>query len=171
MIGSGKTTLGKAIADRLGWPFRDLDRTMESEAGKPFHEVVAEEGWLGFRQREYNICKCFAVMDRSVIALGGGTVRYEWNRDILKGTGVRILLIADLNVLADRVRMNDRPRVNPGTALEEDLKKIWDEHKGLYFNFADIIYATDKGKTVSTQRDEVLELLRTKNLLTSSRID
>ncbi|MBW2148621.1 MAG: AAA family ATPase, partial [Deltaproteobacteria bacterium] len=38
MIGSGKTTLGKAIADRLGWPFRDLDRTMESEAGKPFHE-------------------------------------------------------------------------------------------------------------------------------------
>lgn len=164
MIGSGKTTLGKAIARRLGWSFHDLDQTMESDAGKPFHIIVAKEGWLGFRQKEYNICKRFAKMDRSVIALGGGTVRYEWNRDVLEGTGVRILLIADLRVLAGRVRKNDRPRVNPGTTLEEDLEKIWMEHKDMYLSFADIVYETGKDKTVAAETSELLEIVNTKGI-------
>lgn len=163
MIGSGKTTLGKAIAHRLGWSFHDLDQTMECDAGKSFHLVVAEEGWLGFRQKEYSICKRFAEMDRSVIALGGGTVRYEWNRDVLEGTGIRILLIADLKVLADRVRKKDRPRVNPGTTLEEDLEKIWREHKDLYLSFADIVYETGKGKSVAAETGELLQILNIKN--------
>lgn len=165
MIGSGKTAVGKNVAQRLRWPFHDLDQTMEVEAGKPFHEVVAEEGWLGFRQREYRICKHFAGLDRSVIALGGGTVRYDWNRGVLAGTGTRILLIADLNILADRVRSYDRPRVNLGTTLEEDLRKIWEEHKDLYLSFAVIVYKTDTGKTIPAEAEELLEILRKKNLL------
>ena len=58
-IGAGKTTVGKQLAEQLGWDFRDLDPAMELDAGKDFRQVVAEEGWLGFRQREYRICKGF----------------------------------------------------------------------------------------------------------------
>lgn len=164
MIGTGKTTLGKALAKRLDWAFDDLDSAMETMAGKDFRQVVAEEGWLGFRQREYHICKQFAHMDQTVIALGGGTVRYEWNRDVLKGTGGVVLLTADLDVLADRVRVKDRPRVNPGTTLEEDLAQIWGKHQDLYFSFADIIYENDRGYTVSEAADELLEILQEKYL-------
>ncbi len=64
MIGSGKTTLGKALAERLGWPFQDMDSVMELDAGKSFREVVDEEGWLGFRAREYRTCKQFAKTAR-----------------------------------------------------------------------------------------------------------
>ena len=70
MIGSGKTAVGKMIAKRLHWPFFDLDQIMEEEAGKGIHEIVAQETWLGFREREYEICKRFSKRDRSVIALG-----------------------------------------------------------------------------------------------------
>ncbi len=129
-------------------------------AGKNFRRVVAEEGWLGFRQREYLICKRFARQDKAVCALGGGTVRYDWNRDALQGTGARVLLLANLDVLAERVRVNDRPRVNPGVSLEEDLDQIWTRHKDLYLSFADIVYHTDHDKTAEQEADELVELLR-----------
>ncbi len=118
MIGSGKTAVGKRLAQRLGRPFYDLDREMDSALGRSFHELVREQGWLAFRELEYSIVKRFAEMERVVAALGGGTVRYAWNTDALRGTGIMVLLDAELGVLADRVRQADRPRVNPSVSLE-----------------------------------------------------
>jgi shikimate kinase len=165
MIGSGKTAIGLAISRRLKWSFFDLDQVMESEAGKRIHEIVADETWLGFREREYSICKRFSEMNHSVIALGGGTVRYEWNRDILKGSGPVILLTARLKVLAERVRKNDRPRVNPEASLEQDLALLWRKFKHLYFLAADFTYRTDQGKTVRQEADEIIRILRKKKFL------
>ena len=159
MIGAGKTTVGKALAERLGWAFDDLDTAMESMTGKNFRDVVAEEGWLGFRQYEYRICKQFAAMDQTVIGLGGGTVRYEWNRDALTRTGIVVLLVASLDVLANRVRINDRPRVHDGTTLEEDLATIWGTYQDRYLSFAVADYDTGCGKTVAEEVDELLRIL------------
>jgi shikimate kinase len=159
LIGAGKTTIGQELAARLGWEFDDLDLAMAAMAGKPFHAVVKEEGWLAFRQYEYRICKQFAAMDRNVIGLGGGTVRYEWNRDALAGTGVNILLVADLDILADRVRPQDRPRVHAGASLEEDLQAIWRNHQDLYLDFADLIYDTGQGWAVKQEVDDLVGML------------
>ncbi len=166
MIGSGKTAVGKVLAERLGWSFFDLDREMDRELGKSFHELVHEQGWLAFRELEYKICKRFSKMDKAVIALGGGTVRYEWNTDILRGTGIMILLESDLATLADRVRNADRPRVNPGVSLEEDIQRIWSTASHLYRRCADIIYPTDKGRSVSEEVQELLEILKSKGINT-----
>src|SRR5512136_565569 len=125
MIGCGKTAIGERLAAKLGRLFYDLDREMDRELGYSFHRLVQDQGWLAFRELEYDICKRFAGIPRIVVALGGGTPRYAWNRDILRGTGVTILLDADQKTLADRVRQADRPRVNPGVSLEEDLERIW----------------------------------------------
>jgi shikimate kinase len=160
LIGSGKTTVGKALAKLLNWPFDDLDLAMERTAGKDFRQVVADEGWLGFRMREYAICKQFAKMDRMVIGLGGGTVRYEWNRDILRGSGLNILLVVDIAVLPERLLDNDRPRVNPGVSMQEDLAWMWDKNKNLYLDFADLVYRTDQGKTIQQESEELLLILQ-----------
>jgi shikimate kinase len=160
MIGSGKTAVGKMIAKRLHWPFFDLDQIMEEEAGKRIHEIVAHETWLGFREREYEICKRFSRLNRSVVALGGGTVRYEWNRDVLRGSGIIILLTARLRVLAERVKKHDRPRVNPGTSLKEDLSLLWKKYKHLYYDAADLIYKTDRNKTVNQEANEIIQRLK-----------
>ena len=109
IIGTGKTTLAKGLVERWGWQFDDLDQAIERTAGKTIAQVVEDEGWLRYRSLEYSICKGYARMQRAVIGLGGGTPRYEWNRDVLKGTGIVILLTADLNTLVPRVILHDRP--------------------------------------------------------------
>ena len=144
MIGSGKTTIGKRLAQTLGRDFYDLDQEMDRMLGYSFHKLVRSEGWLAFRELEYSICKRFARLDNSVICLGGGTVRYEWNMDVLKGSGPVILLTASLEELIRRVRAADRPRVNIGTTLEEDIRMIWEKSRDKYFVAADIVYATDQ---------------------------
>ena len=159
MIGSGKTAIGERLAARLGRPFLDLDREMDCELGRSFHELVQEQGWLAFRELEYALCRRFAGMKGVVVALGGGTVRYAWNRDILHGTGVMILLESDLRVLAERVRRADRPRVNPGVSLEQDLQQIWSTSAHLYRESADIIYRTDEGKDVESEVSDLLACL------------
>ncbi len=143
MIGSGKTTIGSRLAQELSLPFYDLDREMDLRLGYSFHQLVREKGWLAFRELEYSICKEFASKTRSLVCLGGGTVRYEWNLDAIQGTGLIILLTASLEELARRVRLADRPRVNEGRSLEEDLEKIWSETGDKYRRAADWIYATD----------------------------
>lgn len=160
LIGSGKTTLGARLAERLGRPFHDLDREMDRELGRSFHDLVREEGWLAFRELEYRICKRFAALRGAVCALGGGTVRYEWNRDALRGTGVVVLLEADLGTLAARVRGADRPRVHANASLEEDLERIWRGAARLYRASADLVHRTDDGRDVEAETAALLEALR-----------
>jgi shikimate kinase len=142
MIGSGKTAIGSRLAHELELPFYDLDHEMDRILGYSFHRLVQEKGWVAFREREYEICKRFARREKSLICLGGGTVRYAWNMDVLRGTGLIILLTASLDELARRVRAADRPRVNVGTTLEEDLRTIWSESEEKYRRAADLTFDT-----------------------------
>lgn len=160
MIGSGKSAIGERLAARLGRPFFDLDREMDRELGGSFHDLVRTEGWLPFRELEYAVCKRFAALSSSVCALGGGTVRYEWNRDALRGSGLIVLLEAELAVLAERVRNADRPRVNPGVTLEEDLARLWASAEPLYRKAADLTYRTDTGRDADAEADELARLVR-----------
>ncbi|MDJ0815519.1 MAG: shikimate kinase [Desulfobacterales bacterium] len=144
MIGSGKTTIGRQLAQVLDRDFYDLDQEMDRVLGYSFHQLVEEEGWLPFRELEYSICKRFADLDNSIICLGGGTVRYEWNMDAIRGSGRVILLTASLEELIRRVKLADRPRVNFGTSVEEDIRMIWEKSRDKYYDAADIVYATDR---------------------------
>jgi shikimate kinase len=144
MIGSGKTTIGRRLAGVLDRKFYDLDQEMDHALGYSFHQLVEEEGWLPFRELEYSICKRFAKLDDSIICLGGGTVRYEWNMDAIRGTGKVILLTASLEELIRRVKLADRPRVNVGTSLEEDIRMIWETNRAKYYSAADVVYSTDQ---------------------------
>ena len=159
MIGSGKTTIGRRLAQELELPFNDLDREMDRILGHSFHRLVREKGWVAFRELEYSICKRFARFDSHLICLGGGTVRYEWNMDVLHGTGLFILLTASPDELVRRVRNEQRPRVNVGTTLEEDLQTIWRQSAEKYRRAADVTLDTD-GKSIETIAAELLPVIR-----------
>lgn len=160
MIGSGKTTIGRPLADRLGTEFFDLDDTMDARLGYSFHTLVKEEGWLAFRQLEYTICKDFAKRCNSIICLGGGTVRYDWNVDVLKKSGIIVFLEVSPEELVRRVRLADRPRVNPGTTLEEDVDLMWKNSRNKYFDSADIVFKAE-GKSVEEEIKELEHMIRT----------
>jgi len=159
MIGSGKTTLGTAIAGSLGRPILDLDREMDARLGYSFHELVRTKGWLAFRELEYSICKGFAERSGCVVCLGGGTVRYAWNRDALSGTGFMVLLEVSPEELIRRVRAADRPRVNPGTTLEEDVRLMWERERSKYYEASDLVYHAE-GKELEAEVSELTGLLR-----------
>jgi shikimate kinase len=165
LIGSGKTTIGREVARRLRWPFFDVDQIMEKEAGKRIHDIVAEEGWVSYREKEYDISKRLSRKNHTVVAMAGGTVRYEWNMDILRGTGVIILLNARINTLVQRAIKNDRPRVNPVSNLKEDLTLLWKEKGHLYYGAADLLYRTDRNKTVKQEAEEIICILKKKKIL------
>jgi len=158
MIGSGKTTIGLKLAEELNRPFYDLDREMDEILGYSFHKLVQEKGWVAFRELEYSICKKFTVYENSIIGLGGGTVRYEWNIDALKGSGKIILLDTPIDELIQRVTLSDRPRVNPETTIAEDISLIWNSYKDLYFDSADIIYKT-MSKSLQIEVAELKEII------------
>jgi len=159
MIGSGKTTLGRSVAQSLAMPCFDLDEEMNRSLGYSFHRLVNERGWLPFRELEYSICKRFSKQMGAVVCLGGGTVRYEWNLDVLHGTGLMILLEVSESELARRVRAADRPRVNAGTTLEEDIRLIWSTEGNKYRGAADVVYRAE-GKSIEEEVEELLALIR-----------
>ncbi len=158
MIGSGKTTIGLKLAEELNRPFYDLDREMDKILGYSFHKLVEEKGWVAFRELEYSICKNFTDYKNAIIGLGGGTVRYEWNIDMLKGSGEIILLETPLDELIRRVTLSDRPRVHPETSVSEDISIIWSSYKDLYYNSADIVYKT-MHKSLELEVAELKEII------------
>lgn len=145
MIGSGKTTIGTALARRMDVPFLDLDQEMDRRLGYSFHRLVKEQGWLPFRELEYSICKFFAERSGAIVGLGGGTIRYEWNRDVIARSGRTIHLEASEETLIERVSRADRPRVNPGTDLAGDVRRLWAQHAETYRAAADLVFPSDGG--------------------------
>jgi shikimate kinase len=78
--------------------------------------------------------------------------------DVLKGSGPVVLLTASLEELIRRVKLADRPRVNVGTSVEEDIRMIWEKSKDKYFGAADLVYATDQ-KNIDAAVRELKQML------------
>ena len=90
--GSGKTTLGKLLSERLGLAFLDLDRFIQNDAGMSVKAIFAAEGEAGFRAREKRALREASSCDRSVVALGGGTLLDPENRACAESTGTVVCL-------------------------------------------------------------------------------
>ena len=104
MMGSGKTTVGRRLAVRLGRRFVDLDKELEARCGVPVATIFELEGEAGFRQRESLLIEELTTCQDLVIATGGGAVLREENRRRLHERGYVIHLRASLPELWHRLR-------------------------------------------------------------------
>lgn len=109
-MGTGKTAVGKAVAQRLNRPFVDMDAVIESRAGKAISRIFATDGEVTFRRMERDLCEELAVQEGLVIATGGGALVDSRNRGTMMATGTIVCLTASADQILDRVgEADDRP--------------------------------------------------------------
>ncbi len=101
MMGAGKSSVGRALAARLGWPFIDSDEEIERAAGRTIAEIFAEHGESEFRRLESRTLAGLPERD-TVIALGGGAIGSPENRAVLESKGTLIWLDASIEALVAR---------------------------------------------------------------------
>ena len=104
MMGSGKTTLGRALAHRLDMEFVDTDRVLVERTGVPVATIFEIEGEEGFRRRESAVLAEVAGREGVVVATGGGAVLSAENREFMRAHGTVVYLRARLDGLWERTR-------------------------------------------------------------------
>ncbi|WP_275553557.1 shikimate kinase AroL [Mixta sp. Marseille-Q2659] len=161
--GCGKTTVGEPLAQALGYAFRDTDHYLQHSTGQTVADIVAAEGWEGFRQRETDAL--FAVTaPETVIATGGGMVLAETNRRFMAERGHVIWLQASAHILAARLAHYPHSAQRPtltGRPITEEMAEILDERASLYQQTAHhIIDAMQAPEQVVAQILDALSLAR-----------
>ena len=153
--GVGKTTVGRQLADRLGFAFLDTDVLICARKGATVHEIVKAEGWDGFRRCEQEVLQELGGQQRCVIATGGGAILHRHLWLLLKEHGHVVWLAADPDVLCQRILADSgsagqRPSLS-GKGVCDEVREILALREPMYRETADII--------VDTGRLSVVEIL------------
>ncbi|MEJ2761169.1 MAG: shikimate kinase AroK [Gammaproteobacteria bacterium] len=143
LMGVGKTTIGRKLAEKLGKTFLDCDREIEERTGVTIELIFEIEGEEGFRRRESAVLDELTARSNVVIATGGGAVLGPENREWLKERGTVVYLNAPVKILAGRTQA-DRKR--PLLQTEDRLARLTEllrEREPFYLEIADVIINTD----------------------------
>ena len=109
-MGSGKTTIGRELANRIDAPFFDLDELIESAEKTSIRNIFAERGEPYFRKRERDLLRSTKHLDAAVIATGGGTFTFDENIQFIQSEGLSVYLSAPYALLRSRITdKDDRP--------------------------------------------------------------
>lgn len=132
-MASGKSTLGRMLADQIGWHFSDLDQEIEQQERKTISAIFEETGEAEFRRIEHELMKkrvrAIECGRPTVMALGGGTFAQSENYALVENNGVSVWLDCTLEQIEKRVgRTNDRPLARDPA----HLRALYDQRREFY---------------------------------------
>ena len=160
MRGSGKTTVGKILAQKLGRELVEMDELISRRAGLSIPEIVEGYGWAKFRDIEEEITGEVAGQDNIINAAGGGVVTREKNVQKLKKSGVLVWLKASVDTLVKRIGEDiERPPLVGGSTRREDIEITLAERMPLYQKAADLVVNTEN-QTPEEVAEAIISLLR-----------
>lgn len=164
--GSGKSEIGRLLAQALGRPLVDVDALVEQKDGRTVGRIFAEEQEAGFRQRESQAVAEAATVEGAVIACGGGVVLDPDNVERLRSAGEIVYLKTSAEVAAERLKgASDRPLLE-GTGLGERLAELIEQRHHLYLKAADHVVDGD-----ARPEDVVDKLAKIWESVTGPRVD
>jgi shikimate kinase len=159
-MGSGKSTVGELLADRLGTAFRDTDADIVAAEGREISDIFVEDGEDHFRALERAAVRKAVAEHTGVLALGGGAILDDGTRELLAGMPV-VYLSMDVEEAVRRVGLNAaRPllAVNP----RRQWRELMDARRHLYTEVARVVVATDD-RTPEEVAQAVLDALELKD--------
>ncbi|AQT71606.1 MULTISPECIES: shikimate kinase [Streptomyces] len=160
-MGSGKSTVGALLAERLGVPYRDTDADIVTAQGRPISDIFVDEGEPYFRELERQAVAAAVSEHTGVLALGGGAVLDEGTRELLTGLPVAYLSM-DVEEAVRRVGLGAaRPllAVNP----RRQWRELMEARRPLYTEVARVVVATDD-RTPEEVAQAVLDALELKDV-------
>jgi shikimate kinase len=152
--GSGKTTVGELLAERLGVAFRDTDHDVEATAGKPIGDIFVDEGEEHFRALERAAVRDALAAHEGVLAVGGGAILDPETRSALDGLPV-VYLEVGLSAAVKRVGLaSARPLLvlNP----RSQFRKLMEERRPIYEGLASVRVVTDEREPAEVV-DEIVQ--------------
>ncbi len=165
--GAGKSSVGKALAERLCLPFVDLDLEIEKSAGKTIPQIMEEQGESTFRDLETEMLKRAANESPRVIAVGGGALLREENRRYAEERGWIVFLETKIETLVARLQKDQNQRPLLAGNLNEKLKVLLEQRKVHYDSFP--IRVSQSGHSIcklqKTPEQIALEIQQKLNLL------
>jgi len=145
LSGSGKSTVGRALAGRLGWALRDTDALISQAAGRTVAEIFASEGEARFRDMEEAALRGALAGDPCVVSTGGGIVLRAENRALLRERAFVAWLDAPTEALVARLRAHAEARpLLAGDDIFTRLDGLRAARAGLYAEVADMRVETDE---------------------------
>lgn len=145
---TGKTTVGKILADRLGWRFIDMDDLLSESFGMNISDWVRDHGWESFREAESQLLETLAGQERIVLATGGGAILRATNRETLKRRFFNVWLKASAAVLFHRLAGDpktdfSRPALT-SLCLRDEIESTLRERERFYEETADLEMDTEE---------------------------
>lgn len=140
IMGCGKTTLGRLLADRLSMTFVDMDALIEEEMQMTIIELFTQFGEPYFRDKETELCHRLAKRSGLVISTGGGIIGREENMKALGRSGQIVFVDRDPKIIIETIDASNRPliRDNPRRLLELHAQRL-----PLYRKYADLIFTNN----------------------------
>ena len=157
MMGTGKTVVGKKLAQKLNMKYISTDEMIEKDAGMSIPKIFKRKGEPYFRDVETKAVKCVAMLDNFVIDTGGGVVQRSENMEELERNGAIICLTASPEVILRRTsKTNYRPLLNVNNAVRE-VKKLLKKRKKFYKRCNRMIDTSNRG--IEEVVDEIIKFL------------
>ena len=157
--GTGKSTVGRLLASRLGRQLVSTDAEIVKRAQRTVPEIIAQEGWEYFRDLESDICRELADRDQLVIDTGGGAILRTQNIESLKKNGTVFWLTASVETIANRIGSdNQRPSLTGTKSFVDEIHEVLQERVPKYQAAADHVIATDH-RSINQLVETVLALM------------
>jgi len=161
--GTGKSTVGRLLAQRLGWTFLDADEELERRAGRTIREIFATGGEPAFRDLESAILTDLLAQDGLVLALGGGAVLRDGNRRVIRSPGNRVVWLQAgaetlfQRICADPTTAERRPLLTAAGGTDE-IVRLLAVREHFYRECAEFLVDTE-GKEADEVAAEIVSLL------------